>query len=259
MSKTCLPSSTSPRRVSSIRAQGAQRPSTNLEETAGAQGAQRPSTCEWRQRQPFKWQGKRQLGENENLYYSRARIWSADLGAFLQPDQYAFLSRGGTLWSWPGQNPFTWRDPSGRFGLDDVKDALFWLDDQGVLQASGDFSAGVSSALTFGLSDMLIDATGLGKYGDKCSTARRVGEFSGSVLGFATGGQFAIAGREISLGRNFRIAPFGNRTGHPIGRWPHYHRRGIDRATGQTKPGQGIGRHRPFESKPQDSSWRDRF
>jgi guanyl-specific ribonuclease Sa len=34
---------------------------------------------------------------------------------FLQPDQYAYLSRGGTLWSWPGQNPFRWADPSGRF------------------------------------------------------------------------------------------------------------------------------------------------
>jgi RHS repeat-associated protein len=66
--------------------------------------------------QPFTWQGKRQL--SENLYYSRARIWSADLGVFLQPDQYAYLSRGGTLWSWPGQNPFRWADPSGRIGFD---------------------------------------------------------------------------------------------------------------------------------------------
>ena len=62
--------------------------------------------------QPFTWQGKRGLGGN--LYYSRARIWSADLGAFLQPDQYVFLTPGGTLWSWPGQNPFRWADPSGR-------------------------------------------------------------------------------------------------------------------------------------------------
>jgi hypothetical protein len=28
------------------------------------------------------------------------------------------LSHGGTLWSWPGQNPFRWRDPSGRIGMD---------------------------------------------------------------------------------------------------------------------------------------------
>jgi hypothetical protein len=39
--------------------------------------------------QPSTWQGKRVLGPN--LYYSRARIWSADLGSFLQPDQYAYL------------------------------------------------------------------------------------------------------------------------------------------------------------------------
>ena len=45
---------------------------------------------------------------------SRARVWSADLGAFLQPDEYVFLTRSGTLWSWPGQNPFKYRDPSGR-------------------------------------------------------------------------------------------------------------------------------------------------
>src|SRR5207253_8578097 len=63
--------------------------------------------------QPFTWQGKREIAPN--LYDSRARIWSADIGAFLQPDQYAFLTRGGTLWSWPGNNPFRGRDPSGRF------------------------------------------------------------------------------------------------------------------------------------------------
>jgi len=27
-----------------------------------------------------------------------------------------FLTRSGTLWSWPGQNPFKYRDPSGRDG-----------------------------------------------------------------------------------------------------------------------------------------------
>jgi len=64
--------------------------------------------------QPFQWQGKRLMAPG--LYDSRARVWSADLGAFLQPDEYVFLTRSGTLWSWPGQNPFRWRDPSGRDG-----------------------------------------------------------------------------------------------------------------------------------------------
>jgi|GEM_PF-1868657 len=62
--------------------------------------------------QPFGWQGKRLIAPN--LYDSRARVWSAELGAFLQPDEYVFLGRSGTLWSWPGQNPYRWRDPSGR-------------------------------------------------------------------------------------------------------------------------------------------------
>lgn len=36
---------------------------------------------------------------------------------------------------------------------------------------------------------------------------------------------FAKRGDEISLGKNCRIAPFGNRAGHRIGRFTHYHRR----------------------------------
>jgi hypothetical protein len=64
----------------------------------------------------FGWQGKRVLSTQQpNLYDSRARVWSADLGAFLQPDEYVFLTPTGTLWSWPGQNPFRYRDPSGRY------------------------------------------------------------------------------------------------------------------------------------------------
>ena len=69
---------------------------------------------------------------------------------------------------------------------------------------------------------------------------------------------FAKHGREIKIGNNMRIAPFGNRTGHPIGKFPHYHRRVTDN-TGKTLPGQGIGRHRPWESKSTDRSWKNRF
>jgi RHS repeat-associated protein len=63
--------------------------------------------------QSLRWQGRPQLGPN--LYDFRARVWSTELGAFLQPDEYGFLTPSGTLWSWPGQNPYRWRDPSGRF------------------------------------------------------------------------------------------------------------------------------------------------
>ena len=86
-----------------------------------------------------------------------------------------------------------------------------------------------------------------------------VGVAGGELLG----GWFR-AGREFLWFRTpgwiERIAPFGNRTGDPLGRFPHYHRRVPDPLKpGESLPGQGIGRHRPLETRPSDSSWWDRF
>ncbi|WP_127221643.1 hypothetical protein [Neisseria meningitidis] len=85
-----------------------------------------------------------------------------------------------------------------------------------------------------------------------------VGAIPGGVGAAGKVVSFAKYGREIKIGNNMRIAPFGNRTGHPIGKFPHYHRRVTDN-TGKTLPGQGIGRHRPWESKSTDRSWKNRF
>lgn len=63
---------------------------------------------------------------------------------------------------------------------------------------------------------------------------------------------------EIKISKNLRIAPVGNRTGHKYGELPHYHRRGIDKS-GSSIQGQGIGRHRPWETKATDRSFLDRF
>jgi hypothetical protein len=71
------------------------------------------------------------------------------------------------------------------------------------------------------------------------------------------GVKFLKNGWEIKIGKNIRIAPGGNRTGHPLGRFPHYHRRVIDPATGKTRPGQGYSRHRPWEKKSTDTSMRE--
>jgi RHS repeat-associated protein len=74
------------------------------------------------------------------------------------------------------------------------------------------------------------------------------------------GGPEWLAGREYPVGKNgARLAPWGNRKWkHPYGRWPHYHRKQLNRKGG-TKPNQGLKRHRPFEPKPTDKSWRDRI
>ena len=73
-------------------------------------------------------------------------------------------------------------------------------------------------------------------------------------------GNMARYGREIKLGSVCRIAPFGNRTGHPTGKFPHYHRAVPNpNKPGHSLPGQSKKRHRPWDTKPDDKSWRDRF
>jgi hypothetical protein len=67
-----------------------------------------------------------------------------------------------------------------------------------VLQGAGDFSAGVASALTFGLSDKLIGATGLGKYGSKCSGSFAVGRGAGLAVALV-GGSLAALGKGAAV------------------------------------------------------------
>lgn len=90
-----------------------------------------------------------------------------------------------------------------------------------------------------------------------------LGDAGGQVIfakGAANVGQMARYGREITLGNRCRVAPFGNRTGHKYGRWPHYHRRRPKPGKpSDSLPGQGMPRHRPWEPKPTDKSWKDRF
>jgi RHS repeat-associated protein len=66
--------------------------------------------------QPLRWQGRWFVDVAGGIYDFRNRWWSPELGAFLSPDEFDFATREGTLWSWPGQNPFAIRDPSGRIG-----------------------------------------------------------------------------------------------------------------------------------------------
>ena len=82
----------------------------------------------------------------------------------------------------------------------------------------------------------------------------------GALRSAATARWWYRTGHEVKLGKNWRIAPFGNRTGHASGRYPHYHRRGpLDLKAGGTKPGQGIDRHRPWDTKSTDKSIWDKF
>jgi len=66
--------------------------------------------------EPLRWQGRWYSALAGGVYDVRNRQWSPELGVFLSPDDFVFLSRTGTLWSWPAQSPLGWRDPSGRTG-----------------------------------------------------------------------------------------------------------------------------------------------
>ena len=84
-------------------------------------------------------------------------------------------------------------------------------------------------------------------------------EYSFGILAGLNINRWAMAeGVEFKVSQNFRVALWGNRTGNPLGRYPHYHRRGLD-GKGGTLPGQSINRHRPWEKKSTDKCFGDRF
>jgi len=67
-------------------------------------------------------------------------------------------------------------------------------------------------------------------------------------------------GRELRFDQNFRIKPFPSRGRTWPERLPHYHRRvPIPATPGEAYPGQGIGRHRPWQSSRADKHWWDRL
>lgn len=128
-----------------------------------------------------------------------------------------------------------------------------------------DFSAGFSDGVLFGQgetiskllygSDTPWPSLDSGWYAGGLAT----GVVTTTIIGGTGGYRGYQAGREIAgKSGNWRIAPFGNRTGNSLGKYPHYHRRGMN-SSGVTKPGQGIGRHRPWEKKSTDISFWNRF
>jgi len=179
-----------------------------------------------------------------------------------------------TAWRGTTTNPFT-----GMWGLGSLMSGSSWFHNLGglgdlALLDRGDFSWSRAGSLS---------GQGLGAYVDglipfvnplaeaDVYNPDEVGMASMEVVGEAAallGGGGAAAGkahkafklgREIKIGKNLRIAPWGNRTGHRYGRYPHYHRRGTRGADGNPLPGQGIGRHRPWEPPAPGQSWRSRF
>ncbi len=128
--------------------------------------------------QPFGYAGGLYDPDTQLVHFG-ARDYDAEIGRWITKDPL-LLGGGSNVYAYVGNDPINLTDISGLVA--GVPDWLLWLADHGVLQGAGDFSAGVSSALTFGLSDKLIGATGLGAYGSKCSGAYAAGHAGGFVL-----------------------------------------------------------------------------
>jgi RHS repeat-associated protein len=192
-----------------------------------------------------------QYHAQSGLYLTMYRVYDPQTGRWLSKDP--ILEEGGfNLYAYVEGDPLNYIDPLGLWGFGDP-----------LPQGFVDFWAGFGDTLSFGITDSIRDQLDTNGAVDKCSGAYAGGTYTGygwfMALGSGAGYRFYKAGKELSFGKNFRIAPLGNRTGHPTGRFPHYHRRGIDPATGQTKPGQGIGRHRPWDTRSTDKSRWERF
>jgi RHS repeat-associated protein len=173
-----------------------------------------------------------------------ARDYDPQAGRWTVKDPIGFDGRDANLYGYALSDPINLIDPAGLWSFGDPIP-------QGVVDVAAGFGDGISLGATatirgfLGTNDVV-----------NFSSGAYWGAFAAGVgvtaVGYATGA-------ELSLGRNFRLAPWGNRTGDPYGEWPHYHRRGCPGPDGQTPPGQGIGRHRPFQPSPHDQGWGDRF
>jgi len=85
------------------------------------------------------------------LYDMRARQWSPELGVFVTADEFGLLRKDSTLWGWPGQNPFRYRDPTGR-------DAEEWFLRNGNYVAAGVAAVAVAPLAILGAAEVIAGA-----------------------------------------------------------------------------------------------------
>ncbi|MDD2231065.1 MAG: RHS repeat-associated core domain-containing protein, partial [Candidatus Cloacimonetes bacterium] len=212
----------------------------------------------------YLWQG-REYSYATGLYNFRARWYFSSVGRWISKDPIG-LEGGLNLYVFCGNNPVNFVDPWGfceeRYGkrMDAIDQAINQLDpitgwlSQWIVNA---LRSGVDAARDFEKSGLSPDAAI--NMGSIQGTTRAVGEEAIAVATMFEVASGAARGKEYKVGDNTRIAPYGNRAGHKTGKYPHYHRRGVDPITGKTRPGQSLKRHRPWDTRSTDTGLGDRF
>ncbi len=129
----------------------------------------------------FQYTGRENDGNG--LYSYRARYYSPTFGRFLSEDPIGFAG-GMNVYAYVGGNPISRIDP---FGLD-------WVNNV------GDFAAGAGSVLSFGLTDVINNATGASSAVNKCSGWHMLGTATGIALTTAIGGAAGAEAAEANAG-----------------------------------------------------------
>ncbi|MDG6894246.1 RHS repeat domain-containing protein [Volucribacter amazonae] len=186
--------------------------------------------------QPFRLQNQ-YYDQETGLHYNFYRYYDSHMGRFTQRDPIGLLG-GENLYQF-APNTVSWVDP---LGLNPI---VYFI-------IVGAISGAAVETGTQMYDNVLEDDK---KWNDFDYSEIAISAGIGAITGPAVGNvaKCAKLGKELKIGKNMRIAPFGNRTNHPIGKYPHYHRRGKP-VNGKTPDAQGIGRHRPWETKQSDSS-----
>lgn len=180
--------------------------------------------------------------ESGGLSQNWNRDYDPTLGRYVQADPIG-LDGGQNLYAYVDGRPAEWTDPTGECP---------WCV---TIILGGLIGGGIDFGFQLIENHGQLECVDWGQVGKEALIGAALSGI-GEAAYFGT--EFALAGREIKFGKDLRIAPFGNRTGHPLGERPHYHRR-VTGPNGETLPGQGIGRHRPWETKSTDTNFWDRF
>jgi RHS repeat-associated protein len=206
------------------------------------------------------------------LALAQFRAYDSNLGRWLSEDPIRLMG-GSNLYAYVDANPTGRIDPLG----EDWRSAVgnFLVGVVGGAAGTVAVSAGIASGTIVG-GGVAVAAIGVGAYqativvqkvligidpytGRPLSSEERVDVLAG-MIGALVGGGMAGRGAEIEIGDNVRVAPVGNRTGSKTGELPHYHRAVPDpESPGNSLPGQGIRRHRPWDIRSTDKSFCSRF